>query len=1035
VSQNKEKVLPTPDGTPPSHFEKTVQQATPAGTRVSILEVAKSVATPVGTPMSFYSIADRLLSPDTNQPSTVQITNSPAQVQASAAFRFQRVLDAPRRPMRILYVSSCTLIGGAETVLKRLLRGIDKGLYEVDVLITHERGPLHDEYAANCRKLTYVPDTVNLPQWILEQVRGGGYDYVHFFNLWILHDSIPELIKKTGCRVICSLFINFSNPALRDNIDWQERIRRIQALKASLWALTTDNYVNRKTLPQIQVIRNGVPVEAFSPGAKDPRLVAWVGRLQAGKKPLAFAEMARRLPGYRFIMIGSEDTALAQEIRGNQPSNLELRIGLGEKEISDTLSKAAYLVFTSESEGMPLSLVEAMSSGCCVVAENVGDVASAVSDGMNGYLIPLGADPVDWVVENLPKLNPVVGEEARRTVLRDFSEDNMVKQYEHLYGAVGSHYSQTRIAFVWGVLPHHGHYWETKTDSHQNAIAELSKRNVVGVFVPSSSEAAPNILHEQSYTYYHDSEPLDLLQKLKRFRPDMIFLNMFWDARWPMVLREFPEAWKALVHYGETYLKVPWADQINLFIAQQDFIAKRIAEVNGLPPERVTTIPFCLEQWLFKLLPREKTYEGIMVADFRREVKRQHLLIEAWRDVPGKLLLIGPYERSMPKGYHEDCKALARKLGIEDRVIFMDGYPHAELPELISKAKIGFLTSSHEGGSRSLLEQLASGLPCVVTSDCEGSVNMIRDGVEGYVSKPTPKDIAEKANKLLAANWTVMGMVASERVRREYPYHRMSLDYKRVVEEASPEVSIITTSMNRGKFLEDCIKSVQSQRGAKVNHIIIDGGSTDGTPQMLEKYRNHIHAYVGRDTGQTDAIIRGLQVAETQFPQTQYIGWINVDDFYTSIWLEESLKALKGAPPDVAMVCSDATQVEENGVFKQSLNYSSDLYISAEQLCKRGNIIIQPTVLIRLDALRKLRAATGLSFNPEYHYCQDLELWIRFLRNGFKIAKLNKVSTSLRYHLGQMSLTHAKEQIVERDKLLRGLSKELGIPNPVWVRG
>lgn len=1069
MSNKPRREMPSPDGSTPPNYEIPKTHTTPAGPPTPIQPTAKVMASPDGTAISYYRKEDQVFStPDPEAVSKAgQLVVQPAiprKVTYPPPTPYQYVKRdvavPPRRPIRVLYVTSCTLIGGSETVLKRLLRGIDKSLYEVDALITHERGPLHDEYAANCRKLTYAPNIDNLPrwileqdksipgsrsnlqiwenylpQWILEQVKGGGYDYIHFFNLWIAYDSIPELIKKTGCRVICSLFINFSNPLLRDNADWQERIRRISALRPSLWALTTDNYMNRKTLPQIQVIRNGVPVETFSPGVKNPRLVAWVGRLQPGKKPLAFVEMARRLPEYRFVMIGSEETALAQAIRGNQPSNLELRIGLGEKEISDTLAKATYLVFTSHSEGMPLSLVEAMSSGCCVISENVGDITSVVADGQNGYLIPLGAEPVDWVVENLPKINPIVGEEARKTILRDFREDNMVKQYEHLYGAVGRHDGQTRIAFLWGIMPHHGNFWETKTDSHQHAIAELGKWNVVGVFVPSADPKPNNILHEQNYTYYKESEPYDVVEQLRRFKPDAIYLNMFWDPRWPLVVKEFPDAWKALVHYGEVYLHVPWADQINLFIAQQRFMAEKIAEANGLPPDRVATIPFCMEQWLFKPLPHEKTYTGIMVADFRREIKRQHLLIEAWRDIPGKLVLVGPYERSMPKDYHEECKALARRLGIEDRVVFVDGYPHADLPELINKAKIGFLTSSHEGGSRSLIEMMACGLPEVVLSDCEGTVSMIRDGEEGYVTDPNPRSIADAVNKLLAGNWAAMGKAASDRVLRDYPYHRMSQQYKAVIENAFPEVSIITTSMNRGKYLGDCIASVQAQRGAKVNHIIMDGGSVDNTPDVLKAYRGKVHAYVGRCSGQTDAIIRAVRIIEDQFPQTKYLGWINADDTYTPTWLEWSLKALQDAPPDVAMVCGDAGHVREDGAHIEYLQYTPDPYITLKHLCLRGNIIIQPTALIRMDALRKLREKTGRTFDPDHHYCQDLELWARFMRNGYRIAKLGKVTANLRSHPGQMSLTHRDQQIVERDRILRSISEELGLPNPGWVKG
>ena len=955
--------------------------------------------------------------------------------QTPVAVPFPAAPKRHRGKIRILYVSSCTLVGGQEMVLKRLLRGLDKDLYDVECLITHDKGSLHDEYA-QYMKLEYVPKSERdrLSSYVLNKVKMGGYDYVHFFNLWSVYDVIPSI------RLACpqtGVMVTLLADMYRHRASWKLSIDLIRSIQPHLSAFTTDSYVNQKVFPDLTVIRNGIPVESFSPGAKDPRLWVWVGRLINEKRPDRFVELAKRLPDHRFVMAGDGFPDVIERIRRNAPPNMELRPALSEASVAELLGEATYLVFTSMTEGMPLAVLEGMSAGCIVVAEQVGDIPSVITDRQTGYLIPTGqVDVAEWISTVYKGFDLQVGVDARKAVLRDFQEDNMVKQYEHLYGAIGSHHSQTRIAFVWGLLPHHGHFWESKTDSHQNAIVDLSKRNVVNVFVPTTTDQPNSILQGQSYTYYRNSDHLDFVTQLKRFKPDMIFMNMFWDERWPIVLREFPDVWKALVSFGETRLKMPWADQVDLFISQQDFRAKLIAEANGLPSERVTTIPFCIEQWLFKPLPCEKVYTGIMVADFRDVVKRQHLLIEAWRDIPGKLVLVGPYARSIPRDYHETCKALARKLGIEDRVIFMDGCPHADLPKLINKAKIGFLTSSHEGGSRSLLEQAACGLANVVLADCVGNVNRVRDGIDGVIAEPTPKDIAEKTNKLLASNWAEMGAVASEYARREYPYHRMSLDYKRVVEEASlNEVSIITTSKNRGRFLEDCIKSVQAQRGVKVNHLIMDGGSTDETPQILEKYKDVIHAYVDGVGGQTAAIIQGVEIIEKQFPKTKYLGWINADDYFAPSWLEDSLKMLKGAPSDVAMVCGDAMQVNEDGSPRQTLNYVNTAYVGLEQLCGRGNIIIQPTVLIRFNALKRIRELTGRAFDPDHHYCQDLELWIRFLRNGYKVAKVGKVTANLRSHAGQMSLTHMDQQIVERDRQLRSVSVELGLPNPIWVRG
>lgn len=978
------------------------------------------------------NIKEAVIYPGSSQPKIQPIQQVKQQSQA---------ILTRKTKTRILYINSCTLIGGQEVVLKRLLRNIDKERFETDNVITHEIGPLHKEYEEYSNKLIYYDGKSSREGFILNQIGVGNYDYVHFFNLWSMYDLIPKIKQKyPNIKIIVSLLADFD----QHRVSWAEDIERIRRVRPLLWAFTTDGYVNKKVFPDITVIRNGIPEDLFCPTRKTPKTIAWVGRFIETKKVNLIPQIARNLPDYKFIIVGDKLRSYAVEITESERRditqvnlpNLEVKVELSETAVSEILAKTEYFIFTSMTESMPLTVLEALASGCCVITESVGDIANVIQDGVNGYLVPKGANTVTWIIENLPKLNSNVGESARNTVINGFTLDQMVKQYEFLYGAMGRHHDQNRIAFIWGVLPHYGiGFWDTKVDSHQLAITELSKYNVVQVFAPTNRHVERKILNGQNCTFYQDSHVPDLIQQLKEFKPDMIFLNMFGDLRWPTVVRAFPKAWKALVHYGERNTSVAWHKEVNLFIVQQEYLRSYVASSNNIPIDKVVCIPFCVEQWLFKPLPREKIYNGIMVADFRRDVKRQHLLIEAWTEIPGKLVLVGPYMRSIPPNYHEDCKALARKLGIEDRVIFIDGCPHADLPELINKAKIGFLTSSHEGGSRSLIEQMACGLPEIVLSDCEGTIHVIQDGVTGYIANPDPRSIAEKANQLLK-NYRKMEKAAAE-YTKQYQYHRMYERYMEVIKNSHPEVSIITTSMNRGKFIEDTIKSVINQTAkVKINHIIMDGGSTDNTLQVLSRCRDNVYNYVKKDSGQTDAILRALQIIEREFPQTRYVGWINADDYYEANWLADSISTLDSSPMDVAMVCSDAKQVTEDGQLKQYLDYTREQYITLELLGKRGNIIIQPTTLIRLSALRDIREKTGMTFNPEYHYCQDLELWKRFLYNGYRIRKLNgvKVTSNLRHHAGQMSSTHGKEQWVERDRVLHEICERVGVETPVWVR-
>ena len=89
-----------------------------------------------------------------------------------------------------------------------------------------------------------------------------------------------------------------------------------------------------------------------------------------------------------------------------------------------------------------------------------------------------------------------------------------------------------------------------------------------------------------------------------------------------------------------------------------------------------------------------------------------------------------------------------------------------------------------------------------------------------------------------------------------------------------PKISIVTATLNQGKFIEDAIKSVLNQNYPNFEHIIIDGGSTDGTIEILNKYP-HLKWISEKDEGQSDALNKGFKMATGEI-----IGWLNTDEVY-----------------------------------------------------------------------------------------------------------------------------------------------------------
>jgi len=174
-------------------------------------------------------------------------------------------------------------------------------------------------------------------------------------------------------------------------------------------------------------------------------------------------------------------------------------------------------------------------------------------------------------------------------------------------------------------------------------------------------------------------------------------------------------------------------------------------------------------------------------------------------------------------------------------------------------------------------------------------------------------------------------------------------------------VSIVTPSYNQGHFVEETIRSVLLQGYPNLEYIIIDGGSTDQSVEIIQRYEPWLAYWASEaDEGQSDAINKGFDRSTGEI-----LAWLNCDDIYLPGAVQAAVESLVERPR-VALVYGGADYLSESGMVSRGRARGFEL----DRPCE--TIIPQPAAFFRKSALE---AVGGLDVN--LHYRMDLDLWIR----------------------------------------------------------
>jgi glycosyltransferase involved in cell wall biosynthesis len=228
---------------------------------------------------------------------------------------------------------------------------------------------------------------------------------------------------------------------------------------------------------------------------------------------------------------------------------------------------------------------------------------------------------------------------------------------------------------------------------------------------------------------------------------------------------------------------------------------------------------------------------------------------------------------------------------------------------------------------------------------------------------------------------------------------------------STPKVSIVTPSFNQAAFLPHTLQSVRAQDYPNLEHVIVDGGSTDGSVDILRAAPN-IRWVSEPDDGQVDAINKGFAMATGEI-----LAWLNSDDTINRDAVRTAVAALDRTGAD--LVYGDLDIVDEAGtVIRKFYGVPHDFRV----LLYGIDYIGQQTVFFRRQLLEK----SG-PLRKEYDNAFDYELWLRMAQHG-RFAHVPGLRGQIRKHAAAKSIARAERTWDDTDKLRAEYWDRGGLP-------
>lgn len=239
--------------------------------------------------------------------------------------------------------------------------------------------------------------------------------------------------------------------------------------------------------------------------------------------------------------------------------------------------------------------------------------------------------------------------------------------------------------------------------------------------------------------------------------------------------------------------------------------------------------------------------------------------------------------------------------------------------------------------------------------------------------------------------------------------------------EKIPRITIVTPSFNQGNFIRETIESIINQNYPNLEYFILDGGSTDNSVDIIREYEDRIDWWVSeKDDGQTDAINKGFKKASGEL-----LCWVNSDDILLPGCLQEIAKYYsKKNKPD--LIHANWVYINQDGIVTRLIRVPRQTRF----FMYRGVWSIpQPAAFYKASLLKKIDY-----LDPQYQVGMDLDIWMRTMKAGARVAHLTKYLGAFRWHQNSKNsflVRNQKHYYEEHPEATKIFNTELAISSKI----